>query len=87
MTCVAVMEAVDRLHDAGAIHPDLNLTNFLVTRDEGQLRVWIIDCDRVRFTRVTLRARQRAWRRLQRSARRLDPTAEVVRPEWFEGGA
>lgn len=85
--CARVAEAVDRLHAAGAVHPDLNLTNFLVCGAARDCEVWIVDCDRVRFVRITPRLRRRAWHRLRRSARRLDPGGAVVNPGWFPRAA
>ncbi len=82
--CAALVGAAERLLDAGAIHPDLNLTNFLVQDGEGACDVWIIDCDKVRFGRITPSCRARVWHRLQRSARRLDPRAEIVDPDWLQ---
>lgn len=76
--CAAAAEVTRQLHRAGAIHPDLNLTNYLV-RDRGaQLEVVIIDCDGVRLRPVTPRDRQAAFDRLCRSIRKLDPTSAVV---------
>ncbi len=67
-----------RFHDAGAVHPDLNLQNYLVQRGPRGREVLIIDCDRVRLRRVTTRDREAAFARICRSIRRLDPTAEVT---------
>jgi hypothetical protein len=86
--CAAAGEVVRALHDAGAMHPDLNLQNFLVQPDprDGAAvpRIWLIDCDGVRFTSVGAAERRRARERLARSCRRLDPEGAVVDPAWFE---
>src|SRR5262245_31876076 len=81
--CAAAVALVDRLLAAGAFHPDLNLRNFLVT-DGGQ-RLWLVDCDRVRFGRTGAGHRRRALSRLLRSARRLDRDGRIVEPGWFDG--
>ena len=76
--CAAAAAATRRLHDAGAVHPDLNLQNYLIRREGAAVEALIIDCDRVRFTAVTPRDRRAAFARLCRSVRRLDPTATVI---------
>jgi tRNA A-37 threonylcarbamoyl transferase component Bud32 len=76
--CVAAAEVTRQLHRAGAVHPDLNLTNYLVRDRSGQLEVAIIDCDGVQLRTVTPRDRQAAFDRLCRSIRKLDPTSAVV---------
>jgi tRNA A-37 threonylcarbamoyl transferase component Bud32 len=76
--CLDAAAATRRLHDAGAIHPDLNLQNFLVSRGARGREVLIIDCDRVRLRRATDLDRRVAFQRVCRSIRRLDPTSEVI---------
>ena len=68
--------AVARLHAAGVVHPDLNLTNVLVGREGAT----IVDLDRARVYAgaVAARTRLRSLRRLARSARKLDPVGAVV---------
>ena len=65
-----VGRAVRKLHDSGVDHPDLQLRNILVTRQE-QRRVVVVDLDRARFypwgTMPTAR-RARNLGRLARSA-------------------
>jgi hypothetical protein len=68
---------------AGGIHPDLNLTNFLVCETEGGPDLWLVDCDRVRFAEAGLAERRRARQRLRRSARKLDHKGEVIDPAWL----
>jgi tRNA A-37 threonylcarbamoyl transferase component Bud32 len=76
--CVAAAEVTGQLHQAGAVHPDLNLTNYLV-RDRGRrVEVAIIDCDGVQLRTVTARDRQAAFDRLCRSIRKLDPTSATI---------
>jgi len=76
--CAAAAAAVQRLLAAGAIHPDLNLQNFLIRRPAAGLEAWIIDLDRVRFGTITPQVRRAAFERICRSMRKLDPHAAVV---------
>jgi 3-deoxy-D-manno-octulosonic acid kinase len=76
--CIAAAAAIRKLHDAGAVHPDLNLMNLLVRPAQGEPEVLVIDFDRARLTLVSPRHRDAAFARICRSMRRLDPTAEVV---------
>ena len=76
--CAAAALVTRRMHDAGTIHPDLNLQNYLVRRTPAGLDAWIIDLDRVRFGRVTPRTRRAAFERICRSIRKLDPESAVV---------
>jgi hypothetical protein len=72
--------AVRAMQDAGIYHPDLNLTNCIV-RDEGEgVQVFVVDLDRAGTRRGALPAfqRHRMLRRLERSARKLDPHGEVL---------
>jgi tRNA A-37 threonylcarbamoyl transferase component Bud32 len=45
----AAAEAIRRMHDAGFLHADLNLSNLVVEHRPSELRVHIIDLDRGRF--------------------------------------
>ncbi len=76
--CAAAAATARALHDAGAVHPDLNLQNFLIRRAGDGLEAWVLDLDRVRFTRVTARDRRAAFARICRSIRKLDPESAVV---------
>jgi 3-deoxy-D-manno-octulosonic acid kinase len=76
--CTAAARATRRLHDAGAVHPDLNLENYLVRTGATGPEAIIIDCDRVRLGGVSARDRQAAFDRLCRSIRRCDPTSAVI---------
>lgn len=82
--CARAARATRRMHDAGAVHPDLNLQNYLVCKRRGDIEVLIIDCDRVALRRVTARDRRAAFARLCRSIRRLDPESAVVNLECVE---
>ena len=50
---VVLMQALGtllgRLRVAGAIHPDLNLKNVFICRDEASTRAYVLDVDRVMF--------------------------------------
>jgi 3-deoxy-D-manno-octulosonic acid kinase len=72
--------AVRQLHACGARHPDLNLNNVLVlARDSSaEARVLLIDFDRARLRRPSLRGAYADLLRLRRSARKLDPAGNVV---------
>lgn len=83
--CAGIVALVDEMLAAGAVHPDLNLTNFLVVAAAGEEApvIWLVDCDRVRFGATGPAHRERALARLRRSARKLDPAGEVVDPAWL----
>jgi tRNA A-37 threonylcarbamoyl transferase component Bud32 len=76
--CEQVARATRILHDAGGVHADLNLQNYLVRRRQGETEVLIIDCDKVVLRRVGDRDRRAAFDRLCRSIRRLDPESAVL---------
>lgn len=78
--CELAAAVTRRMHDAGVVHPDLNLQNYLVRRAEagGADRVFVIDCDRAAVRTVRDADRREAFNRLCRSMRRLDPTAAVL---------
>jgi 3-deoxy-D-manno-octulosonic acid kinase len=76
--CQTAARATRLLHDAGVIHPDLNLQNYLVRRAASGREVLIIDFDRARLARPSARDRQVAFERLCRSMRKLDPEAAVL---------
>lgn len=69
-------DAVARLHGAGVVHPDLNLGNILVDAEHAS----IVDLDRARITRAAVppRLRRQSLRRLERSARKLDPSTTII---------
>lgn len=76
--CTAAAAVTRSMHDAGAVHPDLNLQNYLVRRTASGFEAWVIDLDRVRFGRITARTRQAAFDRICRSIRKLDPESAVM---------
>lgn len=76
--CEQVARATRLLHDAGGVHPDLNLKNYLVRRRGGGFEVLIIDCDKVVLRRVRDSDRRAAFARLCRSIRRLDPESAIL---------
>lgn len=76
--CEQAARVTRGMHDAGVIHPDLNLQNFLVQRVTSGTEVLVIDFDRARLCTVRPRQREAAVARLLRSVRRLDPEREVV---------
>lgn len=76
--CVAAAAVTRQMHEAGAIHPDLNLQNYLVRRTAAGLDAAVIDLDRVRFGRVTAQTRRAAFARICRSIRKLDPESAVL---------
>jgi 3-deoxy-D-manno-octulosonic acid kinase len=67
--------AIEKMHDAGLFHADLNLHNLMVTKANESFAVVILDLDKSRLKDGPLsRAMRRAnWARLARSARKLDP--------------
>jgi len=71
--------AVARLHGAGVVHADLNLSNIVVGGDGAV----IVDLDRARLRPGALgaRLRERSLRRLRRSLAKLDPQGAIVDPE------
>jgi hypothetical protein len=76
--CQTAARVTRQLHDAGVIHPDLNLQNYLVRSGVAGREVLIIDFDRARQARPSARDRQAAFERLARSMRKLDPEAAVL---------
>ncbi|HEU4564835.1 MAG TPA: lipopolysaccharide kinase InaA family protein [Gemmatimonadaceae bacterium] len=68
----AVADLLARLTDVGARHPDLNVKNVLLARDENdRLEAWLLDVDRVWFDEPgSQRVTDANLRRLVRSARK-----------------
>ena len=64
--------------DAGAVHPDLNLQNYLVRRTPNGFDAWVIDLDRVRFETVSAATRRAAFDRICRSIRKLDRESAII---------
>ncbi len=78
----AVARAIRTMHDRGVHHRDLNGTNVLVVRGDGEVGVHLIDFDRAQLRRaVPPRLRRRALRRLQRSLAKLNRDRIVVSPD------
>jgi hypothetical protein len=69
----AVARLLARMASVGARHPDLNVRNVLIARDEnGQREAWLLDVDRVWFdTPRHPRVREANLSRFARSARKL----------------
>jgi Lipopolysaccharide kinase (Kdo/WaaP) family len=76
--CAAAAAVTRHMHRAGAIHPDLNLQNYLVRRTPVGVEAWVIDLDRVYFGRITAHVRRAAFERICRSVRKLDPESAVM---------
>jgi 3-deoxy-D-manno-octulosonic acid kinase len=70
------------LHDAGLWHPDLNLGNILVVMRSYGVSVAFVDLDRARLCDRPLgvAARRRSFRRMRRSAAKLDPAGRLLGP-------
>jgi hypothetical protein len=66
--------AIERIHQGGLVHADLNLHNLFVTRAGDSFAVIILDLDKARLLSYSLstRMRQRSLNRLARSVRRLE---------------
>jgi hypothetical protein len=76
--CGEIAAVTIRMHDAGAVHPDLNLQNYLVKTHERGTEILIIDCDGVRLRPVTPHDRRAAFQRICRSIQRLDANETVL---------
>ncbi len=74
---VAAGGAVRALHRAGAVHPDLNMNNILVTGSGAQASIHLLDFDRARIESAPVDSRV-DLQRLRRSARKLDPQGTTV---------
>lgn len=69
------------LHDAGVLHPDLNLKNILVTNGLPGVRALAVDLDRARIrARIGDRARRRMLERFERSLRKWEDRAGSPAP-------
>ncbi len=47
---LASADLVRRMHDAGFLHPDLNVTNLVLEGAGGRGRLFVVDLDKARFT-------------------------------------
>ena len=76
----AAGRAIGMLWRAGIYHPDLNLWNCVVSDEGGGLEAFIVDFDRASIVEGGAREalRERMLRRLERSARKLDPSGKIV---------
>ncbi|HXR25722.1 MAG TPA: lipopolysaccharide kinase InaA family protein [Candidatus Binataceae bacterium] len=72
--------AIERIHQGGLCHADLNLHNLFVARAGESFTVVILDLDEARLYPGPLppHLRQRNLRRLARSARKLDPARRLL---------
>ncbi len=70
----SVGKCIRRFHDAGVWHADLNARNILLDAD---LRVFLIDFDRARFTPGKVVNGEGNLKRLKRSLAKLWPTGEL----------
>jgi len=72
--------AIERIHQGGLCHADLNLHNLFVTRAGESFTVVILDLDkaRLRDRPVSGAARRRIAARLLRSAHKLDPRGRFL---------
>ena len=63
------MQVVRLAHDSGLVHPDLNLGNLLVRREEGKCDAYVIDLDKAWFLGgpLPMAKRRAALRRRERS--------------------
>lgn len=66
--------AIERAHEAGLCHADLNLHNLMVDEAAGEFAFTLLDLDKARLYASPLSASRQAaiWRRVERSARKLE---------------
>jgi hypothetical protein len=89
-TLRAVLGVVRVAHDAGLVHPDLNIGNVMVRDRQDPDRAWIIDLDGARIWSDPLPMRRRITelRRLERSYQKWfgpdGPLGGDVRRRWAE---
>ena len=72
---VQVRQAIDRMHQQGLFHRDLNLHNLFITKVRENFAVAILDLDKAQLLDRSLPAwmRARNFIRLRQSANKLDP--------------
>ena len=68
---------IRRFHEAGVVHPDLNASNILVTRDNGIIRIHLIDFDRAYFRSGARRLFRNNLNRLRRSLVKFWPAPSI----------
>lgn len=84
-----VLCAVRVAHDAGLVHPDLNLGNLMIRETTGEEGTWIIDLDGARLwpDPLPLRRRIAELRRMERSYKKWfgddGPLGRDVRTTWL----
>ncbi len=81
----AAAQSIQRMHQKGIYHGDLNLKNILVRLEENRLRCYLIDFDKATlFSSATPpRKAQKNLNRLLRSACKLDPVRQFLpREAW-----
>lgn len=73
---------IDRMHEAGLFHDDLNLHNLFVTRIAESFTIVILDLDKARLYSKPLNSQLRRlnFDRLARSAHKLDRTGAIFTP-------
>jgi hypothetical protein len=73
---------IDRMHEAGLFHDDLNLHNLFVTRIAESFTIVILDLDKARLYSKPLNPQLRRLNldRLARSAHKLDRTGAIFTP-------
>ena len=80
-TLACTADLVRKMHDAGFVHADLNLTNLIVSDVEGALRVHVIDLDRGSCRPAVGRCRRtRNLARLFRSQEKWLPRGSALSP-------
>jgi len=79
----AARATIDRLHEGGLYHADLNFHNLVVCTGERPLRVVVLDLDKARLYPSALPATSRRanFNRLARSARRLAAAGMLLTAE------
>ena len=72
--------AIDRMHQLGLFHADLNLHNLFITKSRESFVAAILDLDKATLYRTAVPAglRRRNFDRLSRSARKLDPDGHFL---------
>jgi len=86
--CRAILPLLAKLAAVGAVHPDLNVKNILLVRDELQhLHAWVLDVDVVSFRRVAVESIMALnVQRLTRSIRKWHRRYELTLDEtWLTG--
>ena len=80
---VSVGKCIRRFHDTGVWHADLNARNILL---DAELKVFLIDFDRARFTPGKAVQGQGNLNRLKRSFEKLWPTKALteLEPAWVQ---